>query len=306
MRSSRTRIVYRSGVVMAPAAESQTTHSATRLLFWFLPRYGRGVNEREVYPNAPVVVATVEIRHTETPIMTQPERNAVKQALSEWAPIQRSSKQVSIDIANGAVAANQSVEEFPKYFSRDSMLAISFRREAVVVEVTRYDGWLALKSIIKGAVDARTKITAPDAAERIGIRYLNEIRPTPEPPINWADWVNASILGPVELSDAVGLDARQWQGLAVYGPVDGRSLVLRYAPGEGQVVQDSQELVRRKFTPGPFMWIDIDSFWQHEGSLPEFDSRTIMTKCDELHLPIRTLFEKLITPKLRDEVLRRG
>jgi len=31
-----------------------------------------------------------------------------------------------------------------------------------------------------------------------------------------------------------------------------------------------------------------------------------VAKCDELHLPIRTLFEKLITPKLRDEVLRRG
>jgi len=264
------------------------------------------VNEHEVYPNAPVVVATVEIRHTETSTLTQPERKTVKQILSEWTPIQRSSKQVSIAMAPGVAAPEQSVEEFPKYFSRDSMLAISFRKEAIVVEATRYDGWLALRSVIEGAVEARSKIAVPDAAERIGIRYLNEIRPTTDPPVDWADWVSTSILGPVELSDAVGLDAKQWQGLAVYGPADGRSLVLRYSPGEGQAVETGQELVRSKFTPGPFMWIDIDSFWQHDRSLSEFDTEALVAKCDELHMPIRTLFEKLITPKLRDEVLRRG
>lgn len=264
------------------------------------------MNEHEVYPNAPVVVATVEIRHTQTPPLTQPERKAVKQALNDWTPIQRSSKQVSIVMTAGITTPDQSVEEFPKYFSRDSVLAISFRTDAIVIETTRYDGWLALKRVIKAAVEARSKIAPPDAAERIGIRYLNEIRPLVDTPIDWSDWVNASILGPVELSDAVGLDAKQWQGLAVYGPSDGRSLVLRYAPGEGQAVETGQDLVRSKFTPGPFMWIDIDSFWQHEGRLPEFDTDALVAKCGELHLPIRTLFEKLITHKLRDEVLRRG
>ena len=202
------------------------------------------MNEHQVYPNAPVVVATVEIRHTETATITQPERKTVKQALSEWTPIQRSIKQVSIAMAPGVATPDQSVEEFPKYFSRDSMLAISFRKEAVVIEATRYDGWLALNGVIKGAIEARSKIALPDAAERIGIRYLNEIRPTVEPPVDWADWVHASILGPVELSDAVGLHAKQWQGLAVYGPVDGRSLVLRYSPGEGQAVETGQARVR--------------------------------------------------------------
>lgn len=264
------------------------------------------VNEHEVYPNAPVVVATVEIRHTETPTLSQVERKSVKQALSEWTPIQRSSKQVSIAVAPGVQAPDQSVDEFPKYFSRDSMLAISFRKESVVIEATRYDGWLALKAVIHAAIVARTKIGVPDAAERIGIRYLNEIRPPSTPPVDWGEWVNTSILGPVELSDAVGLDAKQWQGLAVYGPDDGRCLVLRYSPGEGQAVETGQELIRRKFTPGPFMWIDIDSFWQHEGSLPEFDTEALVARCVELHLPIRTLFEKLITSRLRDEVLRRG
>lgn len=265
------------------------------------------MNEHEVYPSAPVVVATVEVRHTETPSLTQPERKKVKQALSEWTPIQRSSKQLIVaGVVGAAGAGDQAFEEFPKYFSRDSMLAISFRREAVVIEATRYDGWLTFKDIIEAAVEARADIGVPDAVERVGIRYLNEVRPEDGSSVDWTDWLNPAVLGALELGESVGLPAKQWQGQAVYGPEEGRSLVLRYAPGEGQVVETGQELVRSEFTPGPFMWIDIDSFWLHEATLPEFDTEVILGKCGELHTPLRTLFEKLITPKLRDEVLRRG
>jgi uncharacterized protein (TIGR04255 family) len=277
-----------------------------RLSFWLLPRYLGVVNEHEVYPNAPVVVATVEVRHTETPSLTQPERKEMKQALSDWTPIQRSSKQLIVAGVVGVTGAGeQTLEEFPKYFSRDSMLAISFRKEAVVIEATRYDGWLAFKDIIAAAVNARAKIGVPDAVERVGIRYLNEIRPRDGGSVNWTEWLNPAVLGPIDLAESVGLEAKQWQGQAVYGPENGRSLVLRYAPGEGQAVETGQELVRSKFSPGLFMWIDIDSFWLHDATLPEFDTEIILAKCVELHAPSRALFENLITPKLR-EVLRRG
>ena len=262
------------------------------------------MNEHEVYPNAPVVVATVEVRHTETPRLTQLERKKVKQALGQWAPIQRSSKQLTVTVGT-AGSGDQAFEEFPKYFSRDSRLAVSFRKEAVVVEATRYDGWLAFKDVIEAAVSARADIGVPDAVERVGIRYLNEIRPPDGSSIDWTSWLHPAVLGPIELGESVGLPAKQWQGLAIYGPEDGRRLVLRYAPGDGQAVETGQELVRSKFTPGPFMWIDIDSFWLHEAELPEFDPGVITGRCGELHAPLRTLFEKLITPSLR-EVLRRG
>ncbi len=276
------------------------------LSFWLPFPYRQGVNEHEVYPSAPVVVATVEVRHTETPSLTHTERRKVKQALSPWAPIQRSSKQLIVTSVMGAAGAgDQAFEEFPKYFSRDSMLAISFRKEAVVIEATRYDGWLDFKKIIEAAVTTRAEIGLPDAVERIGVRYLNEVRPDDDTAVDWTDWLDSAVLGPIELEESVGLEAKQWQGQAIYGPKDGRSLVLRYAPGEGQAVETGQELVRSKFTPGPFMWIDIDSFWLHEETLPEFDTEIILKKCIDLHMPVRTLFEKLITPKLR-EVLRRG
>jgi len=54
------------------------------------------------------------------------------------------------------------------------------------------------------------------------------------------------------------------------------------------------------------MWLDIDSFWTPEGFIPEFDPQVLVEKSEELHDPLRTLFETVITDRLRNEVLRGG
>lgn len=264
------------------------------------------MNVSEVYANPPVVLATVEVRHTESSTLGELERRQVKEVLRRWTPIQRSSKQLSVTLLGVASSGDQSVEEFPKYFSRDSMTAVSFRREAVVIEVTRYDGWLKLKELITAALEARELIGSPDAAERVGLRYINEVRPLQELPVDWGLWVDHSLLGPTQLSDVTGLEASAWQGVCVYGPREGRTLALRYGPGDGQAVELGMELIRARPGAGPFMWLDIDSFWAHSGELPAFDVPMLLDRCEELHKPIREVFERLITSKLRDEVLRRG
>jgi uncharacterized protein (TIGR04255 family) len=53
------------------------------------------------------------------------------------------------------------------------------------------------------------------------------------------------------------------------------------------------------------VFIDIDSYWNaQETELPPFTVPEILAICDQLHEPTRDLFEKVITDKLRDEVLR--
>jgi len=55
---------------------------------------------------------------------------------------------------------------------------------------------------------------------------------------------------------------------------------------------------------GPYYLIDIDSAWQGEAPVPPLD-RWLLAKLDELHAPIRHLFETAITEELRNEVLRK-
>jgi uncharacterized protein (TIGR04255 family) len=50
--------------------------------------------------------------------------------------------------------------------------------------------------------------------------------------------------------------------------------------------------------------MDIDSFWTPSRDVPEFDVKTLLTTCDELHAPVGKLFERLITERLREEVFR--
>ena len=213
---------------------------------------------------------------------------------------------MTVPVIQGA-PPQSSFEEFPQFFSRDSRLAISFKQGAVIVEATRYNGWVDFRNIVEAAIRARAAIGSVDAVERIGIRYLNEVRPGDDrAPVDWTQWVDPGLLGPVSYASAVELDMSQLQGLAVYGPSHGRSLVLRYTPGQGQAIESNQPLVRDPSSNGPFMWLDIDSFWASEGDIPEFDPDFLMIKSDELHEPLRTLFEHLITDRLRNEVLRRG
>ena len=56
--------------------------------------------------------------------------------------------------------------------------------------------------------------------------------------------------------------------------------------------------------PGPFFLLDIDSFWQPSEVSPTLELNSVLGELDELHMPVREMFESLITEKLRKEVLR--
>ncbi len=71
-------------------------------------------------------------------------------------------------------------------------------------------------------------------------------------------------------------------------------------------MQSTPELRRPLPPPGPLFKLDIDSYWQSDDEVPEFEKKGILAKTDELHEPVRGVFENLITDRLREEVLRHG
>lgn len=80
--------------------------------------------------------------------------------------------------------------------------------------------------------------------------------------------------------------------------------MLRYGPREGFAVEPGGDLKRSTPTPGPFFLMDIDSFWAPSEGVPEFAVTALLATCDELHAPVRTWFERLVTDRLRAEVFR--
>jgi len=264
-----------------------------------------GVDGHESYSNAPIVLVAVEIRHPTADALTPSESRALKQLLSDHVPIERPGEALAVQLPlNAAVLPTQVAEHFPRYMNREMTLAVSFRKEAVTVEASRYMGWQDFKALVMKVIDARMKIAPIVGIERVGVRYINEIRPPRNAEVDWSRWIHSSLLGPGPIPiDSLPLG--QWQGLGIYGSLPGNMLVFRYGPRRGFAVDPGSDLRQAKSSDGSLYFLmDIDSFWTAEGSIPEYDRDKLDSIFDELHEPVYTLFEEMITDELREEVLR--
>jgi uncharacterized protein (TIGR04255 family) len=261
------------------------------------------MGEPIIYPNAPLALAAVEVRHPESdePLTSEQLKVLSKRLTPNW-PIKKPGQDISIQVVNG-VPGPQVVEKYMRFFSRDYTSSVAVKDAAISLETTKYPGWKDFQALIKIILEARHEASPLIGCERIGLRYLDEIRVPGEAPIDWKPWIDASLLGPV-LKDPIGLTLNEWQALFVYGPSNGHSVVLRYGPREGYAVDPSAAL-KRINAPKPgghFFLLDFDSFWQPTDELPEFHPDEIVERCDYLHAPMRTLFDGLTTDKLRKEV----
>ena len=148
-------------------------------------------------------------------------------------------------------------------------------------------------------LQARLAIATPAGVERIGLRYIDEIRVPAEnggsAPV-WNQWVDASLLGPAHIGADLGLAPAVNEGVFVFSGSSDHAVVLRYGAQSGYAVQSTPDLRRPLPPPGPLFKLDIDSFWQE----------LILRQADALHEPVRGVFESVITDRLREEVLRNG
>lgn len=264
------------------------------------------MNQREVYPNAPLVSVSFELRHPQTDPLTPQQRTLFKDLLSDDLPVMRT-QQISsqrIDFGPSGPVTQVQTEDHPKYFDRKMTVAASLLSGSTVVETTQYPGWEEFRTLILKVCDARNHVSPIDGIERIGLRYIDEIRiPNTETP-DWSAYLAPSLLGPgIEMHSVLPL--KEWQGISVYGPENGQSLVMRHATGEGFAVDPNGELRRKAPAyPGKFFMLDLDSFWVPESEIPVFSMPDIEKISKDLHAPIRTMFEQCITDRFRNEVLR--
>jgi uncharacterized protein (TIGR04255 family) len=258
----------------------------------------------EIYPNPPLVLAVIELRHTVTPELNEADQAAVKSLLGEAFPLYLPAPGgVSVTVTPSGVS-NDKIPANPRYMTRDNTAAITFRPDAIAVETTRYQRRSTLKELLRLAVDARQKVSGADGMMRLGVRYINEIRASVDRPSDWAQWITPALTSVAGLEiDDTG-PAQSWQGLTVFGN-DRQGVTLRHANLEGYAVDPSGALQRPSPPPSPFFLLDLDSYWSPAGETPTLDWENIESLYDDAALRAHRLFEQLITDKYRQEVLRR-
>jgi uncharacterized protein (TIGR04255 family) len=252
----------------------------------------------------PVALVTMEIRHPAADSLTESSNGEIKRLLSQDLPIERQAQDVAWGIGAGGSPA-PTAERFVRYVNRDNTLAASMKNQAVVVETTAYTDFESLVDVVMRVVDARAQISPIVGVERLGLRYIHEVRVPVgvDGRIEWADWIAEPLLGPQRIAPA-GLALTEWQGAAVYREAQpGKSIVVRYGPGMGQALDPSYHLRRTlAVQPGPFFLFDIDSFWTPTGSIPEYNRDAVLTTFQDLYEPARAVCQEMLTSRLKDDL----
>lgn len=259
------------------------------------------MDEPILYRNAPLVLVALEVRHPSAPELARPEIDAIKARMTSYTPLLRQAQTQTVELMGPSPEQTIHSEQFYKLTNRESTLTVSYRSTAILIEASSYPGWAVFREVAKAAIAARMEIAPVDAVERVGLRYIDEIRvPQRDGGIAWGEWMDPSMLGPMPTTD-IGLPLSQWQGIGIFGAQPGRMMVVRYGPQVGVAAVFASELKRTSPTDeGPFFLMDIDSFWTPEGEIPELGPSSVESTCDDLHGPVSTLFEGLITDKLRE------
>ena len=206
----------------------------------------------------------MEIRHPATDSLTESTSRELKHLLADSLPIERQAQDMSWGMVAPGAAPTPTAERFVRFVNRDNTLAASMKSQAIVIETTNYTTFESLRDIAMRVVDARAQVSSLVGVERIGLRYVLEIRVPVgvDGRVEWGNWIAEPLLGPQRLAPA-GLFLTEWQGAAVYRePQPGKSLVVRYGPGFGQALDANYHLRRvTPVQPGPYFLMDIDSFW---------------------------------------------
>ena len=245
---------------------------------------------REVFANAPLAFVVCEIRFPQAPRLASDEAFiALTDAFAGTLAIPEEER-----TDNGA-------ERRFRFLDRRRRLSVVVARDALWVETTDYTEWTDFKPFVLEAVDVVAATARVVGVERIGLRYINEIR-VPEQITDvtqWKRWISDEMLGPVD-------------GIPGYTPAGFQAMTqltrgnahlhVRCAALVGSGVVSDQPLRRR--TPveeGPFFVIDTDSYTETPGEdMGDFTTQDLDPALDDLHEPLEALFHRAISDELRE------
>ncbi len=255
--------------------------------------------DREIYPSTPLALVAAEIRHPVASPLSDSARSQLKTQLASIFPLAKPVQRMTVTPTQAAVSTGA------RFMSRDRTSSVTFRDDVIVVETTKYERRRVLREKLREAVLARQEAAPVDGVERLGIRYVNEVRvPGLESSREWADWIAPALTGPLALATDGGMETHAWQGVSVLGDAQS-GVVVRHGVFDGYAVNPVGDLQRAAPPPGPFFLIDLDCYWAPSGETPPLEWDLIDSRFEQASLAAHDLFEQLITDKLR-EVLRHG
>jgi uncharacterized protein (TIGR04255 family) len=262
--------------------------------------------DREIYPNDSLQLVAFELRMPYVPNFAGQEAAAAAlyARLRDTLPIIGPAPVAAVQIQAGEGGVSTREAPIPlRLLNRTRTLSVTISPTALIVETSDYGRIEVFEAVIHELLEA----AGPDVAgiERVGLRYINEIRVPGVTTVNdWRGYINPTLLAGLDIDS--NFSAEAIHGMIQYGFGGDRHVNMRFgALPEGGIVNPAGPLRFKPSDGGPYFLIDLDSFWTTpDDEMPEFTVDRAMDICLSLRPPLHTLFEAAITDRLREEVLR--
>lgn len=261
---------------------------------------------REIFPNAPLEFVACEIRVPTAPKLVRDDTfEALTEELAELLPIPDQEQVQTLTVIGGKDGGVESERRY-RFLNRERTASAVVARNAITVETTDYHEFSDFRSLALAVVDAVAATTKVVGIERVGLRYIDEIRvPVQVMDANdWRGWISDEVLEVLSLAE--GYHTNGFQTVLRLAGDDSTGVVVRYAAMSGSgIVGDAPLRRRAPAASGPFFVIDTDSYRMSTGpDMEDFTHDTVGEVLDLIHKPVGMLFHRAITDRLREELRR--
>lgn len=264
-------------------------------------RFGTVYPNREVFRNAPLALVAAEIRFTDAARLRQQQtKDQVTIAMEERFPFAEPLHRADVNLTLGGPPQIQ--ERLGVVLKNaNSTETVTIMSESLTYETTAYTSFEELLDAVAAACDALVAAKVRPAVQRIGLRYIDEVR-VPEPITDvrlWGKWINGRLIGHLDIGpDDVPTTATQ--SVSTYDLGEGRGLNFRYAALDQGPIVVPQFLKRPAIESGPFFVLDFDGFHDFSGreAVP-LNSEVVSGSLSAVHVPCGTAFQRSITDEAR-------
>jgi uncharacterized protein (TIGR04255 family) len=261
------------------------------------------MREREVYPNAPLRLVSLEIKFPITGrVLTRSLWDSLEKALGEELP----DVDVALEDPESTIPHLQR-QPVLRRTSRDRKRAVTLYAGAVTIELADYQRYEDLKTLTKATMAALREAPSLSQATRVGLRYINEVRydlvDDPDDKWqrseSWIPYINGDLLSSIQKAPDTLCAYAQLGTVLFHSPKGEEQASLDYGINPHGIIDPDGALILNGDS-GPCFILDIDAFRYTSSKEPIPDAKGLIRALDRLHEVVEQIFQWSITDRMRE------
>ncbi len=247
-----------------------------------------GAHPRRLYVDNPLKLVICQVRYPVLARFGDPALLAPMQdALSDRYPRLNIEQEVGFAVGPGGATPVPPAPSLWKFRDLGDGWSVAIARDFLSIETTGYARYEELRERVEGVLAAAVGLGIK-ARERLGLRYVNEIRhPEVGAPNDWRRFINERLLGMVG-GEELGVDViHAIEEIRLREP-DG-ILAVRHGHVGAEASQSGDA----------FYLLDVDFY---DDAPTGFDAEETLAKLDAFHDTTHNLFEESVTDELRQHL----